>query len=181
MSKRLNKAAKEYNVSIATIVEYLGTKNIKIDSNPNTKIEDDVLAVLDEKFADDKTAKQASENVSIAREKRESLSLKDIKKVLGDRPMAIARELTKLYEEVRRGRVSALLEKIVSDGAPKGEIVLIIGENKNEEIPNDTIEGQLKEALKILSVRDAAELVSGATGKPKKAIYMLALKLSGKT
>lgn len=108
-------------------------------------------------------------------------SLKDIKKVLGDRPMAIARELTKLYEEVRRGRVSALLEKIVSDGAPKGEIVLIIGENKNEEIPNDTIEGQLKEALKILSVRDAAELVSGATGKPKKAIYMLALKLSGKT
>ncbi len=80
MSKRLNKAAKEYNVSIATIVEYLGTKNIKIDSNPNTKIEDDVLAVLDEKFADDKTAKQASENVSIAREKRESLSLKDIKK-----------------------------------------------------------------------------------------------------
>ena len=80
MSKRLNKAAKEYNVSIATIVEYLGTKNIKIDSNPNTKIEDDVLAVLDEKFAEDKTAKQASENVSIAREKRESLSLKDIKK-----------------------------------------------------------------------------------------------------
>ncbi|MBK9192388.1 MAG: translation initiation factor IF-2 [Crocinitomicaceae bacterium] len=80
MSKRLNKAAKEYNVSIATIVEYLGTKNIKIDSNPNTKIADDVLAVLDEQFADDKTAKQASENVSIAREKRESLSLKDIKK-----------------------------------------------------------------------------------------------------
>lgn len=108
-------------------------------------------------------------------------SLKDIKKVLGDRPIAIARELTKLYEEVRRGRISVLLEAITSDGPPKGEIVLIIGENKNEESTNDTIEGQLKDALKKLSVRDAAEMVSVATGKPKKAIYMLALKLSGKT
>ncbi len=108
-------------------------------------------------------------------------SLKDIKKTLGDRPIAIARELTKLYEEVRRGRVSALLEKIQIDGPPKGEIVLVIGENKNEEPSNDTIESQLKQALKTLSVRDAAEMVAGATGKSKKAIYMLALKLSGKT
>jgi len=109
-------------------------------------------------------------------------SLKDIKKVLGDRPAAIARELTKLYEEVRRGRVSTLLETIEKDGPPKGEIVLIIGENKTEDTDeaNATIEKQLIQALKTLSVRDAAELVAGATGKPKKAIYMLALKLSGK-
>ncbi|PZQ47704.1 MAG: 16S rRNA (cytidine(1402)-2'-O)-methyltransferase [Micavibrio aeruginosavorus] len=108
-------------------------------------------------------------------------SLKDIKKVLGDRPAAIARELTKLYEEVRRGKLSALIDQVVAEGAPKGEIVLIIGENKHEEtISTETIEGQLLQALKSLSVRDAAELVAGATGKPKKAIYMLALKLSGK-
>lgn len=109
-------------------------------------------------------------------------SLKDIKKVLGDRPAAIARELTKLYEEVRRDRVSVLLETIEKDGPPKGEIVLIIGENKSGDADdaNATIEKQLIQALKTLSVRDAAELVAGATGKPKKAIYMLALKLSGK-
>jgi 16S rRNA (cytidine1402-2'-O)-methyltransferase len=108
-------------------------------------------------------------------------SLKDIKKTLGDRPIAIARELTKLYEEVKRGRVSMLLEDVQKNGPPKGEIVLVIGENKNaEDVPNETIEGQLKAALKTLSVRDAAEMVAGATGKPKKAIYMLALKLSGK-
>ncbi len=109
-------------------------------------------------------------------------SLKDIKKVLGDRPAAIARELTKLYEEVRRDRVSVLLEAIEKDGPPKGEIVLIIGENKSGDgdDSNATIEKQLMQALKTLSVRDAAELVAGATGKPKKAIYMLALKLSGK-
>ncbi len=108
-------------------------------------------------------------------------SLKDIKKVMGDRPAAIARELTKLYEEVRRGRLSDLIEDVSQNGAPKGEIVLVIGENKTEEISEDTIEGQLKAALKTLSVRDAADMVAQATGKPKKTIYQLALKLSGKT
>lgn len=110
-------------------------------------------------------------------------SLKDIKAVLGDRPMAIARELTKIYEEVRRARVSELYEQVKQDGPPKGEMVLVIGENKKEEaaFSTETIEGQLREALRTMSVRDAAEVVSVATGKPKKAIYMLALKLSGKT
>lgn len=110
-------------------------------------------------------------------------SLKDIKKVLGDRPAAIARELTKLYEEVRRGKLSQLIEQVQTDGPPKGEIVLVIGENKaaDEKAVAETIEAQLLDALRNLSVRDAAEMVSVATGKPKKAIYMLALKLSGKT
>jgi 16S rRNA (cytidine1402-2'-O)-methyltransferase len=109
-------------------------------------------------------------------------SLKDIKKALGDRPAAIARELTKLYEETRRGKISDLLKQIQEEGPPKGEIVLVIGENKGAETEKggDTIEAQLIEALKDLSVRDAAEMVATATGKPKKAIYMLALKLSGK-
>jgi translation initiation factor IF-2 len=78
--KRLNKVAKEYNVSIATIVDFLGTKGVKLDSNPNTKVEQEMLVILDGEFADDKTAKQASENVAISREKRESISLKDVKK-----------------------------------------------------------------------------------------------------
>ncbi len=109
-------------------------------------------------------------------------SLKDIKKVLGDRPAAMAREISKLYEETRRGKISTLLESIAEGGQPKGEIVLIIGENKQDTGASaETIEGQLKEALQQLSVRDAAEMVATATGKPKKAIYMLALKLSGKT
>lgn len=109
-------------------------------------------------------------------------SLKDIQKVLGDRPATMSREITKLYEETRRGKISTILESIKESGQPKGEIVLIIGENKVESAAAaETIEGQLKEALKQLSVRDAAEMVATATGKPKKAIYMLALKLSGKT
>ncbi len=80
MAKRLNKVAKEFNISISTIVDFLGTKGIEIDSKPNTKIEADILSVLDGEFADDKVAKLNSETVDIGREKRESISLKDVKK-----------------------------------------------------------------------------------------------------
>lgn len=80
-AKRLNKVAKEYNISITTIIDFLGTKGVKLDSNPNTKVEEDILQILEQEFADDKkAAKQASESVVLSKEKRESLSLRDIKK-----------------------------------------------------------------------------------------------------
>jgi len=80
-AKRLNKAAKEYNVSISTIVEFLGTKGFEIDSKPNTKIEGGMLDALEVEYAADKTAKQNSKKASASRstETRESISLKDMK------------------------------------------------------------------------------------------------------
>lgn len=76
---RLNKAAKEYNVSISTIVDFLATKGHEIDSKPNTKIEGDLLDILDGEFAADKSAKEKSQQTNISREKRETISLKDMK------------------------------------------------------------------------------------------------------
>ncbi len=78
-AKRLNKVAKEYNVSISTIVDFLATKGFEIDSKPNTKIEGEILDALQEEYADDKLAKEKSKKVTISREKRESISLKDVK------------------------------------------------------------------------------------------------------
>ena len=54
-------------------------------------------------------------------------SLEDALSELGDRPAAVARELTKLHEEVLRGPLSALLAELSSRPAIKGEIVLVIG------------------------------------------------------
>ncbi|OIQ37102.1 MAG: translation initiation factor IF-2 [Crocinitomix sp. MedPE-SWsnd] len=79
-AKRLNKVAKEFNISITTIVEFLESKGFEIDSKPNTKIEGEILAVLDEEFADDKEAKENSKNAVVGGEIRESLSMKDSKK-----------------------------------------------------------------------------------------------------
>jgi len=106
-------------------------------------------------------------------------SLKDMRAVLGDRNGAIARELTKKHEEVRRGRLSALIPVIESDGPPKGEIVIILGPSDTEEVSEENIETQIRRALSTLSVRDAAEAVATATGKSRKTIYTLTLKLAG--
>jgi 16S rRNA (cytidine1402-2'-O)-methyltransferase len=104
-----------------------------------------------------------------------------MKAVLGDRPAAVVREITKLFEEVKRDKISKLIAHYDRNGLPKGEIVIVVGPAEAEEAETGaSIESQLKLALKTMSVRDAAEVVSIATGKPKKAIYMLALKLSGK-
>lgn len=79
-AKRLNKVAKEFNISISTIVDFLATKGFEIDSKPNTKIEGEILDVLEEEFAEDKEAKEKSKTAIVSGEKRESISLKDTKK-----------------------------------------------------------------------------------------------------
>jgi 16S rRNA (cytidine1402-2'-O)-methyltransferase len=103
-------------------------------------------------------------------------SLKDILKVLGDREIAVARELTKMFEEIKRAKVSELLA-VYKDNAPKGEIVLVIGPPLAQAVDEETIEKQLKKALKTMSTKEAAALVAETTGKPRKELYELALKI----
>ncbi|MEM7618250.1 MAG: 16S rRNA (cytidine(1402)-2'-O)-methyltransferase [Pseudomonadota bacterium] len=105
-------------------------------------------------------------------------SLQDMRVTLGNRPAAVTRELTKLYEETMRGTLSDLIIHYTNKGAPKGEIVVVIGRGEKEIVSSESIESQLRQALEKMSVRDAAEMVAQATGKPKKTIYTLALKLS---
>ena len=106
-------------------------------------------------------------------------SLEDILKIFGDRQMALARELTKMFEDVWRGSVSELLERIRRDGQPKGEIVLVI-EGKKDDAEAIDVEDILKDALEHNSLKDAVALVMGRTGLPKKQIYNLALELQKK-
>ncbi len=108
-------------------------------------------------------------------------SLQDMRVTLGNRPAAVMRELTKMYEETKRGSLSDLILHYTEKGAPKGEIVVAIGRGAEAPISSESIEKQLQRALEKMSVRDAAEMVAQATGKPKKTIYTLALKLSSKS
>lgn len=105
-------------------------------------------------------------------------SLQDMRIALGDREAAVMRELTKMYEEVQRGTLSELILHYSHKATPKGEIVVALGHAVAEIISTESIEKQLKRALEKMSVRDAAEMVAQATGKPKKTIYTLALKLA---
>src|SRR5690554_4506555 len=74
--KRLSKVARELNVGISTLVEFLKTKEIEVDSSPNTKLDPEHYAILSEEFADDQTLKEEAEKAAIKREKRKTISLK---------------------------------------------------------------------------------------------------------
>ncbi len=70
MPKKLNKIAKELNVSVPTIIDFLRKKNITVDENPNTRIEDNVADMLTAAFASDKNLKNRS--AQIAEERKET-------------------------------------------------------------------------------------------------------------
>jgi 16S rRNA (cytidine1402-2'-O)-methyltransferase len=105
-------------------------------------------------------------------------SLKDMATILGDRAAAVTRELTKMFEEVRRDKLSALVAYYESEGEPKGEIVIVIGPPGEKVISEETVENLLRTALQTLSVKDAAAKVAGETGLKKKELYERALQLS---
>ena len=105
-------------------------------------------------------------------------SLAAMNDVLGDRPAAVARELTKIYEEVRRGGLAELAERYAAEDPPKGEIVVVVGPPGEDAAGVVNVDALLAEALATMSVRDAAASVTAATGLPRKAIYSRALVLS---
>ena len=109
--------------------------------------------------------------------KRTGEMLRDAAMVLGGgRQAVICRELTKKFEEVRRGTLEELAAGI--DGALKGEVVVLIDRAGASEVAEGDVEAALSEALENMSVRDAADSVAKAFGVNKRKIYQLALKLS---
>ena len=109
---------------------------------------------------------------------RLAASLSDLGDVLGaERPAAVARELTKLYEEMRRGSLAELAAHYEKH-EPKGEIVVLVGRGEEDAVDVSDIDALLTERLRTLSVRDAVAEVAEMTGQPKKEIYARALALS---
>lgn len=76
---RLSKVAREFNVGISTIVDYLSDKGIEVESTANTKIEPDVYNILLDKFQDEKQKKERAQRTSIQRTERESVTLESSK------------------------------------------------------------------------------------------------------
>ena len=103
-------------------------------------------------------------------------TLADIAAVLGTRPAAVARELTKLHEDVTRGTLPDLAARFMAN-APKGEIVILVGPPDEEAATDATIEAALAEALAHMSLRDAAKAVAERLAVPKARVYDLGLKM----
>ena len=109
---------------------------------------------------------------------RLAASLADMAGVLGDRRAAVARELTKLHEEIVSGTLRELAERYAETGPPRGEIVVVVGPGAGElgEIPDDL----LAERVAELGLARAAKELSAASGRPRRELYRRGLALSGR-
>ncbi len=112
-------------------------------------------------------------------------SLQDMQAVLGDRPAAVARELTKKFEEVRRGPLSELVARYKEEEDPRGEIVVIVGApvaGQAEDWTEQAIDKLLLEMMeaKNMSVKDASAFVAAKSGLKKRDVYQRALILNQK-
>ncbi len=107
-------------------------------------------------------------------------TLADLAGELGPRPAAVARELTKLHEEVRRGTLEALAAEFAAEEPPRGEIVIVVGPPEaRTPIDAAALDAEIAAALATLSVRDAAAAVAAKHGLPRRQVYARALALAG--
>ena len=103
-------------------------------------------------------------------------SLAAIAETLPDREVAVARELTKLHEELRRGLPAGLIAYFEAN-PPKGEIVLLVGPPPESVAREEDADAMLIDALRTMKVSQAAAQVAKATGMDRKTLYARAMEL----
>jgi 16S rRNA (cytidine1402-2'-O)-methyltransferase len=110
--------------------------------------------------------------------RRLAASLTAMAEVFGERDAVVARELTKLFEEIRRGTLAELAGHYREALPPKGEVTVVVAPPAAPPQADDAdVDRRLSEALDQASVRGAAEKVAAETGLPKRRLYARALEL----
>ena len=105
--------------------------------------------------------------------------LGDAAAAFGDRPAAVCRELTKHFEEVRRGGLAALAVHYGREAA-RGEITVVIGPGRQEAVSGEDVDAALVREMGTMSLKDAVEAVTAATGLPRRQVYARALEVGKK-
>ncbi len=109
--------------------------------------------------------------------KRVGAMLADAAAMLGDeRKAAVCRELTKKFEEIRRGTLSELSDAYAGK-APKGEVVVLIDRGRLQTVSESDLTSDLAGALDTMSMRDAVDMVAQAHNLPRRQVYQAALEL----
>ena len=109
--------------------------------------------------------------------KRVGEMLGNLRDVLGaGRAAVVCRELTKKFEEVTRGDLGTLADSFGARTV-KGEIVVLVGRSGAQDVAETDVTQALREALKTMRMKDAATVVAGAMGLPRRQVYQIALTL----
>jgi len=103
-------------------------------------------------------------------------SLTEMAAILGARDAVVAREMTKLHEEVRRGTLAELASHYAHAAPPKGEVTLLVGPPEEAEADFGKIDAALDAALAFMPLKAASDLIAALTGASRKEIYALGLK-----
>ncbi len=104
-------------------------------------------------------------------------TLADMSASFGARPAAVARELTKRFEEVRRAPLPELAAWYAATPV-RGEVTVLVGPAAPDTTDAEGLDEHLRAALATQTVKDAAALVAAATGLPRKVVYARALELA---
>ncbi|HFS67498.1 MAG TPA: translation initiation factor IF-2 [Flavobacteriia bacterium] len=155
---RLNKVLKEFNISLERAVDYLATKNIDVDANPNTKITQDIYDILSQEFQSDKSRKATSREVS-----------EEIKK----EKEAIRLALEKEREEKR---LAAEKEKAKQNELFKTESEKITGLKQVGKIDLDAKKEERKEPEKVSENQPIEKETEEPKVEPVKAPKLAGLK-----
>lgn len=131
---RLSKLAREFNVGITTLVDFLSKKGHKIESNPNTKVDANLYEVLAKEFGAEINLKKESQKVSLInlREKKESVSIDDVEDAISDDDEADAGDEEVMVKNVTPEKETFKTEKPQIQLKVKGKIDLNV---EKKEVP----------------------------------------------
>lgn len=109
---------------------------------------------------------------------RLAASLADMAEVFGQREAAVARELTKKFEETRRGFLPDLAAHYAEHGPPRGEIVILVGPPTAQEAPDaNAVDAAILAADDTRPLKEIAAEIAEALGLKRRDVYERALKL----
>ena len=152
---RLNKAVKEFNISISRLVEFLQSRGFEVESNPNAQLEEAAYAALEAEFARDSEQRKASHEVVISKVPEEKLEIEPKK------PEVIKAKAPSIGEARVLGKIE--LEKPKAE-VPAVEPVIAPEEPKKEEIKKEEPKKEESVELKVLDKIDLSKIESN---KPK--------------
>jgi translation initiation factor IF-2 len=189
---RLSKVAKEFNLSLGKIVEFLATKGIKVDSNPNAKIGDEEYSHLIKAFSTDRSAKEEAAQVSqnITKVKRDTIVLDDVKKAKKEKEEKeiVITDLTKSEETKSKAAKKTktepelLKQEIESKEGPKvlGKLDLTsISKTKKSKKDEEPAKGQKKKEEEPVEETPVVEAEEPVTEEPIEHIETKFEKLEG--
>ena len=171
---RLSKAARQFNVGISTIVEFLANKGVEIDSNPNTKIESDAYEMLSAEYSADLKLKKASSELDLQRKSKETVSIKDVEEPQTSEPkkeeeLTIKSNTATKPEEIKtnipKSEGPKVLAKIDLDAKPK--VKEPTPKKEEPKIEKKPVEKEIKEETKTEKKAPKKEVVITETPKVK--------------